>query len=527
MFTLSEAHMAQVNRKRRAITHYDAYTVAKECGGIEEKNGLSLFEVYKKRLWGFIDNLDHTLDSIHWDACMEDEFAFAHRSRLPQIRDETFRKFFNEGHDIYDEFVNGSKARGMECVLTYRVSGTNLPQKDLTPSKLTHPEYYLDDWMRMANLASEGMKKMKVDMLTECIENYAFDGLEIDFCRHTPFLEPGKQWELREHVTNFMRTLREMTLRLEKEQNRVILLSARVPETVEGCHIDGIDIENWAKEKIVDTLTLGTRSFEVDIPGFRRATKGSVKLFPCFDAHHQSDAYADPALPIYAGVFSTWWDQGADAIALFNLYACSWKTYIETCIKPVKLHVHHQEEVLAIVGRPEKLWSENKVYVVERKGGYPWGNGFANLNNYKQLPRILKNSGAKETVILYVSDPVYNRNVESVTLETMVYGLRENENLRVFINDVEVFGKVDNDYADKQVLPLQLELVSGYHTDWIDDRHERFRMLSCKVCKNLIHKGENFVSVFIERNPDYSYADKIELERVELHVRYRRNEERV
>lgn len=69
------------------------------------------------------------------------------------------------------------------------------------------------------------------------------------------------------------------------------------------CHFDGLDIETWVHENLVDVLALGVRSFDVDIAAFRRLTVGThVKLYPSIDDHHASDGYATAPLEIYRGV---------------------------------------------------------------------------------------------------------------------------------------------------------------------------------------------------------------------------------
>ena len=63
-----------------------------------------------------------------------------------------------------------------------------------------------------------------------------------------------------------------MLLEVERERGRPFLLAARVPENLEGCHFDGLDVETWAREQLVDIFVMGCRSFDVDIPAFRSIT---------------------------------------------------------------------------------------------------------------------------------------------------------------------------------------------------------------------------------------------------------------
>lgn len=520
-FELTPAHIAAANRTRRTILHYDAYTVAVECGSLKAPDGMTMTDAYRMRLWGVIDHLPNQIDSIHWDACFLDQSAFCRRSQLlPVSTPGPFEALWNEGMDAYDEYISGCRQRGLECILTHRVSGTDMGA--FTELKCTHPEYYLKDWMEMADMASPGMRQVKLDMFREILELYDFDGYEIDFCRHTPFLEPGRQWELRECVTQFMRDLRALTLSFEERADHPILLSARVPRTPEGCREDGLDIETWANEALVDTLTVGSRAFEVDIPGFRRVTGSAIPLFPCFDAHHQTDGYADPAPEVLHGVFANWWAQGADGIVIFNQWACDVETYRKTAENPFTHPRTPQPDVIPVMGDPALLCPLDKTFVAERRGGYPWYNGFANNNLDRQLPIVLKNNGTSEKIRLTVSDPIAReaRRVRRAELRLVIYGLLDGDRLDILLNGAPVTGETDSQWPDKELLPLQPERVSGFHTDLLPDNETRFSRIVCPISPALLRMGENMVTVSLRRAHGYPYCATAELERVEIAVQY-------
>lgn len=518
---LSKEHTSAANRVRRTILQYDARTVATECGGLKALENTSLLDAYRMRLWGYVDSAIGQLDSIHWDACFSDEIAFCHKSVMSKENQPIFKQLFQDGVDIYDEFISGCRKRGLECILTHRVSGPDVGGEH--SFKKTHPEYYIMDWCLNPDFSHVEIHDLKLHMFEEIISNYDFDGYEIDFCRHTPFLTPGHQWDLRDHVTNFMYKLRLLTLKAEEKWHHPVLLSARIPETADNCRGDGLDLRTWAQNHLVDTLTIGSRSFEVDIESIRRETEGAVKLYPCFDAHHQTDAYADPNPEVLYGVFSNWWAQGADGISLFNLYACDWATYIKTCEKEFTPHRHPLEQILPVLGDEKLLSPFDKTYVVERRGGYPWEHGYANNNNTKQLPLIISNDGTPRTVILYAGDPIAHNaaNVSNLYLDVELFGVRPEDTTEVVFNGILLNGEADFNYPDKQIKPLQPEHVSGYHTDYLPDRSERFMKIHCPLQPGMVTRGHNFITVSVRRTYPYPYTIKAELERVELAVKYR------
>ena len=532
-FPLTEEHYRAANRIRRTILHYDARTVATECGGLKAPEGMSLLEAYSQRLWEYVDRVIGQLDSIHWDACFSDQVAFCHSSSLPKDNAPVFQQLWEEGVDLYQEYIAGCRKRGLECVLSHRISGPDVGNVDTL--KLTHPEYYLKDWTLLSNFAVPAMRQHKLDMLRDIMQLYDFDGYEIDFCRHTPFLEPERQWELREHVTAFLRELRKITLEAEANWGHPILLSARVPECAEGCRKDGLDLAIWAEEQLVDTLTIGSRGFEVDIESIRKATKSAIKLFPCFDAHHQTDAYADPPAEVLRAVFANWWAQGADGIVMFNLYACSWETYRKTAAQSFREHAHALEQILPVAGDEALLAFLDKTYVVERRGGYPWQNGYANTNGDRQLPRVLPNNHATVDISLTVWDPVAHRasRIETLELSLVLYGLLPDDGVDIALNGVPIQGAMDRRWKDPQLRPLEKELVSGYHTEHLpspealspaDGAIDNTALLARVVCQiepGQVVRGRNIVRIALRRGARYPNLAVAELEKIELAVRYR------
>ena len=213
-----------------------------------------------------------------------------------------------------------------------------------------------------------------------------------------------------------------MLLEVERKRGRPFLLAARIPENLEGCHFDGIDVETWAREELLDIFVMGCRSFDVDIPAFRRITEGTnIKLYPCIDDHHASDGYQWPPIEVMRGVAANWYQQGADGIQTFNFAHATpegtdrvvGQMYLE---KGWKTHRQAYHEI----GDPDALKHKNKIFVVQRRGG---GHGtivipnpedwstprfmYFNTNMFGQLPAALDNNGEVDTLLtIAVADDV-------------------------------------------------------------------------------------------------------------------------
>ena len=189
------------------------------------------------------------------------------------------------------------------------------------PLKRAHPDWVLRTWWKhgLWNFAVPQVRQLTVDSLREVAERYDLDGVQIDFARHIPCLPPGRQWELRHHVTELMRMARRMLLEVARRRGRPILLAAKVPRNLAGCRVDGLDVETgpvsgwWTSSRSAPARWTSTWAVSA---GSRRAATFSVQ--PCLDDHHATDGYRYPPIELFRGVFGNWWQEGADAVVTFN-----------------------------------------------------------------------------------------------------------------------------------------------------------------------------------------------------------------
>ncbi|MHC4537796.1 MAG: hypothetical protein ACYS6K_28020, partial [Planctomycetota bacterium] len=77
-------------------------------------------------------------------------------------------------------------------------------------------------------------------------------------------------------------------------------------------------------------------------------------------------------------MFGNWWQQGADSVVTFNWSNAPPEVCQEIGANPGPLshrQAYHE------VGSPETLAYKDKVFAVERRGGYPWAEGFFGRND--------------------------------------------------------------------------------------------------------------------------------------------------
>ena len=305
-----------------------------------------------------------------------------------------------------------------------------------------HPDWLTaGEWAQpLWNFAVPGVRDYKVAICREIVEGYNFDGLEIDFARGPIQTQPGHQWEQREHITEFLRRVRQETLEVEQKRGRPVLLAARIPDNLIGCHFDGLDVETWVRGHLVDFLVLGVRSYELAIDQFRTIIGDKpIQIFGTLDDHHCTDGYSWPPIEVWRGVVANWWRQGVDAIQTFN-----WGVAPPEVAQRLKVKTHGAyfdgtrmipvyQQAYGELGDPEKLKYLDKHFVVQRRGG--GGSGGANVDEWQtprfsyqntnmlgQLPMPLDNSGLVDALIrLRISDDFATEveRIERLTLRLL------------------------------------------------------------------------------------------------------------
>ena len=290
-----------------------------------------------------------------------------------------------------------------------------------------------------------------------------------------------------------------MLQKVALRRGRPFLLSVRVADTVPGCHFDGMDIETWVRQNLVDMIVIGTRSIEVDLTGFRRITAGThVKLYPCIDQHHSPDGYHAVTSPQFLrGLAANWWHQGADGIATFNF----WNELPDSAqVIGSSGPMSGGQSVHAIayreLGDPKTLRPLDKLFVVSRRygGGFydrfgkRW-NHYTNLNHQAQLPLAIGNDPG--WVEVYVADAIAARarELDHLELRLQMSGRPDPRTCRVKFNGIQL--------AEPQ--------IDG---DW----------WTFALNAKMLAVGRNLVAV--DGRKSVSKGKEVSIEKVEVHVKY-------
>lgn len=421
-FQLSPEHIAAVKAKRRIVVNHPADGL---LAAIQRKVGIDNLMTYEL---GFTDEPGSQIDGQWW--CLDQLFPM--KARPMTARDsalaqgyymggnvETIYRWEKEGINIAKVYLEETRKRGIECFYSYRISdGTSHTEfgKEFAEA---HPDWVVkDEWGNAKwNFAVPEVRARKLSVLRELAEDYDFDGLEVDFARGPNNLPAGRMWANRRAVSQFLRDLRAATLKVEKRRGRPFLVAARIPDTLVGCHFDGLDVETWVQDNLVDILVLGVRSYELEIERFHHMIGNKpIKIYATLDDHHCTDGYSWPPIEVQRGVAANWWQQGIDALQAFNWAVASPEVREKTGMFVHQAYfddsdrVQVNQQAYKELGSPETLRYLDKTFVVQRRGGggsggpdvHEWRtprSAYQNTNMLAQLPAPLDNSGKVDTLI--------------------------------------------------------------------------------------------------------------------------------
>lgn len=524
-FQLTPAHRAVVDHQRRIFFQYDP------SADIQRKGGFgSDMDAVMSYVFDAASQPGSQLDAICID--VSNEGVAHYRSKiLPAIQHPGLMRWREQGLDYFDELIRQGRKRGKEIWWGLRMNeverghltmydpSVRAELKERNPVKAAHPDWLLRSWWWQGfwNYAVKEVREYRLSIVREVAEEYDFDGVHLDFLRHTPFLPPGKQWENREHLTRFMRDVRAMLQAQAAKRGRPYLLAARVPDSVEGCHTDGLDIEAWAREGLVDVLILGTRTINVDVASFRKAVgRAPVKLMPSFDCYHATDGYhGDQSLDLMRGVFGNYLYQGADGVATFN-------GTIGSPEQAVKLGLTEADtrdlQVFSTIGSLSTMSGKARYYAIDRRGGYAHGEGHGSSNHAAPLPVELRNDQAPCRLTLPVWEPV--QASAEARLRLVLFQHFGSDEVTVLLNGTALRQDlVDAEWKDPRIFSpdpqpatvTPITLVKNTAT-------QKLTRVEFLVPTEILRRGENSLDISVNRKGPYPPSRGVKVEKVELHL---------
>lgn len=190
--------------------------------------------------------------------------------------------------------------------------------------------------MRKMDYAIEGVRNHRLAILREILETFDVDGLQLDFNRSAPFLSEPKTKNA-VYLTEYLREVKKILVHRVKTKNRPMLLGIIVPWDIEYCRQEGLDVDSWIREGLVDYVSPGEgyyADWNIDIEPWSKLAAGTnVKNYPLvcgtvtqIHPHHRGDR---PMLgdnkrldnPKISAIAEGYDSRGADGMMFYNFYA--------------------------------------------------------------------------------------------------------------------------------------------------------------------------------------------------------------
>lgn len=459
-----------------------------------------------------IDKNDVKVDAIFW----EGHCFFEQES--PHFNTGIYKKIQAKGINIMARIIDECHKRGIKAYCNHRFSEVELDLKfGRNEIKQQHRDWIIKTWWQegLWNLASSELQDFKLNYITKIMSQYSFDGICIDFLRHLPCLPVGKQWEHRECATEFMGKLKDNMSKL----GRHIVVGAKLPETREACHIDGFDVEKWAKNNLVDFVIGGSRTINPDIDWYKKVTGGTDTLvYTCWDSWHVADAHHNQTRDFYRGMLSNWIEKGTDGVVAFNFSPAPYEELYKL-LPP--------EEILRCLGQDytdfynifneENLQANALRYVADRRGGYPFLTGCGGNNVFAPLPAPIPNDEAPLDVKIDICGDFQDRKAEVRFVITNAKSTCDK--FKIYLNNVQIEDFSENYcYTDEQIFwPNPQPAI--YTANCLNSNPAPILEIKASVEGSLIKNGTNTLSIAVIDRINYMLdSDSINIERAEIIV---------
>lgn len=363
-----------------------------------------------------------------------------------------FRKYYlnflnleKEGTDLIAASLNRAKQNGMEAFITYRMNDLHFNDTTTrcplvyTDFWRSHPEYWLNDatpgWNAGSALdfAHQQVRDRKLAIIAEQLEKYdMIDGFDLDFMRFIVYFKLNEGRKNAPLMTQLVKDIRAKVDEVSARRGRKILLSARIPPTVEACLDKGLDVKEWIRLGLLDFVSIGvhwTGDPSLPVARFRKElANDSIPLYASIDDGIYQ-ARENCSHGMIRGMASHILGQGADGIYLFNQYYAEYLSKYHG-----QLHLEPGDQVCRVmmpqllqeIGSAETLKNRNKIYCLSD------GWGQYQVRPVTPLPMTVTRDA--EAAIFVGDDP--NKNVPKEVI--LFFRLSEPKDFNIFVNGKKV-----------------------------------------------------------------------------------------
>jgi hypothetical protein len=346
-----------------------------------------------------------------------------------------------EDTDIVAATLKRAKEKNLEAFVTYRVNDLHFSDTTQNCSQQysdfwrANPQFWTSDtalrgwnaWNAL-DFAHPEVRNHKLGAIREQLIQYGplLDGFELDFMRFIVYFKKHDAQKNAPLMTDFVRQAKGIADSVGRVYDKKILLTARVPASMKDCVAKGLDARTWAKEGLVDFLTMGVHwrgEPSMGVADFKKELGSDLPVYATLDdgTYNPREVYSHG---MYRGMASHALAQGASGTTLFNYFLTVYNDAGQV-LQPEEGTLACRTiapELLQELGSLETLRKRNKIYCLSD------GETSYELTPNSPLPLAVS---SKEDVSLFVGDEVATDKPEEVILfvrtrDTTPYTVRVN-----------------------------------------------------------------------------------------------------
>jgi len=286
------------------------------------------------------------------------------------------RALADAGHNPPEVVVRECHQRGMSAFVSLRMNDCHdgqhatatLPNPELATFKRQNPDWLVEDldWWSALNFAHPRVRALRLRTIEEFFDRWDFDGIELDWLKHTLYFPRGTERENAHYLTEFMRSVRESLQRRAQERGRPIELAVRVPERLAWCENGGFEVARWVDEDLIDMLIVGQALTDLPTIGeFQELTeKRHVPVYPSITPF--GNGYRVCPDEVIRGSAANLWADGADGLYVGNW--CFYGTW--------------RRHLLEQISNPDRLARMPQRYILSHRVAVPRGQTGADYIRY-------------------------------------------------------------------------------------------------------------------------------------------------
>lgn len=322
---------------------------------------------------------------------------------------ENLRRLWADGHDPFQIVIDEAHRLGMAFWLQLRMNDWHHVDSKGDLSQLIGSDYYENHpelligrdgvvgwpesfqesmaWFQ--DYAHEKVRQIRFETAREAVERYDVEGWEYDFMRCPGLFKFGSERANAHLITGLIRDTRRMLDDVGRTRGKTLGLSVRVPNTIDGASMLGLDVGDWIADHLVDIVVPSTffaQDTEEDMREWVKLAAGTpVLIHAAMDEGFFTGMREGYDIPYYQvtqdpmqamtvemirGLAARHHAAGVDGLYLFN-GGGTWTTY-----------GYDKSKVLDEISSPLRLRFKDKRYVVMRRN-----NSFPNcFPQERQIP---------------------------------------------------------------------------------------------------------------------------------------------